>query len=241
MHCSPSRFYPENCWRRFNGPCLCNVLVYWQNWANTRPWFHMKNVDYLGGSAGIKAAWLLCFFNLLCIFDSPASLSLFSCSLFSQSALQYGSQRGSVYSTSEHHTDNLMIASGRPLDFIMGFYNGGTTAVPLFSDLFWFIQVKTTSPDRAVRPSINTSHPPFHSLALYLISSSSQLSDSNIFPLAPHSISQIHCILLSPSLLLPLPPNVQIFSFSAAFPFSLFCPHLTSQSRFPSENLQRAH
>lgn len=65
-------------------------------------------------------------------FDSPAYFSPF---FFFQPVhlFQYENLTGSAYSVSEHHTVNLMIASGTPLDFTMGFYKRQTTAVLLFS------------------------------------------------------------------------------------------------------------
>lgn len=110
-----------------------------------------------------------------------------------------------------------MIATGTHLD-IMGFNKRRTPAV-LHLLLIYSVQVKTASPDQAVRPSINTSHSHFPlSISLHLTPSMSFLNLHN-------SVTQISFLLHFDQSLLLLLSHSLIYitlSFSPSFPVSLF-------------------
>lgn len=76
---------------------------------------------------------------------------------------QHENLKGSSYSAIEHHTVNLTIASGMPLDFITGFNKKKDHSCVAFL-LIHTAQISTTSPDQAARVSINLPHFPFPSL-----------------------------------------------------------------------------
>lgn len=112
-----------------------------------------------GGCAEIKAPWLLWFLRLLFIFDSPAH---FPPPFSSNQWCHVKTWEGKGNSDRERHIVHLMIASETPLDFIMEFNTRRTTAVLLLF-LFHIVNVGTTSPDQAARPSISASRSQFSS------------------------------------------------------------------------------
>lgn len=71
-------------------------------------------------------------------------------------------REGKGNSDRERHIVHLMIASETPLDFIMEPDTRRTTAVLLLF-LFRTVNVGTTGPDQAARPSISASHSQFSS------------------------------------------------------------------------------